>query len=100
MQEKKKLNFYGCYFFSCTKNMTVKNLIHHLKKCNPNAEVRVGSCCGTIDGIVQEVSADVLSPANTHCVYIACKITHYNGTKVGERVVREEIDVDNLILHQ
>ena len=71
--------------------MTVKDLIQELKKCNPNTQVRVGTCCGTVDGVITEVSSDILSPSNRQpCVYVACEITHFNGQKVRRTYIADE----------
>ena len=63
--------------------MTVKNLIRLLEQCNPNAQVRIGTICGTIDGNVKGISVNQLSPSSrTHCVYLECEITHYEGERI------------------
>ena len=71
--------------------MTAKNLIQQLKKCDPNAEIRVGTYCGTVDGVIKGISGNVLSPSNRqHCVYVGCEITHYKGEKVQRTCTVEE----------
>ena len=71
--------------------MTVKNLIQQLNKCDPNAQVRVGTYCGTVDGIIKEISGEVLAPSNKqHCVYLECEMEYYNGEKVQHAYTVEE----------
>ena len=63
--------------------MTAKDLIQELKKCDPNTQVRVGTRCGTIDGIIKGLSGEVLSPSHKqYCVYLECEMTHYKGERV------------------
>ena len=66
--------------------MTVNNLIQLLQKCDLNAQVRTGTCCGTVDGIIKGIHVNIVSPSNgRHCVYLECEITHYEG----ERILRK-----------
>jgi len=71
--------------------MTVKNLIRLLKNCDPNAQVRVGTYCGTVDGEMKGISANQLSPSNKQlCVYLECEIEHYKGERIQQTYPVEE----------
>jgi hypothetical protein len=57
--------------------MTVKDLIQRLKEWDPNAEVRVGRYCGTVDWSIKGISVYMLSPSdNQYCVYLGCENNH------------------------
>ncbi len=63
--------------------MTVNNLIQLLQKCDPNAQVRIGTYCGTFDGFINGIHTNIISPRNgEHCVYLEFEITHYEGESI------------------
>jgi hypothetical protein len=48
-----------------------------------NAHVRVGTYCGTFDGIIKKIHVNVISPSNRkNCVYLGCEITHFDGESI------------------
>ena len=77
--------------------MTVNNLIHLLQKCDPNAQIRTGTSCGTVDGIIKGIHVNIVSPSNgKHCVYLECEITHYDGEKIQRKYIKGEKIYHNL----
>jgi hypothetical protein len=63
--------------------MKIQNLIRQLEKCDSNAEIRFITFCGTVEGTIKKISADVRSSSkNGYCVYLEGKITHYEGKDI------------------
>ena len=60
--------------------MTVKDLIERLQEWDPDAEVRVGRFCGTVDWGIKGISVYIHSPSdNQYCVYLGCENNHYQA---------------------
>ena len=71
--------------------MTVKDLIQRLQEWDPNAEVRIGRYCGTIDWSIKGISVYILSPSdNQYRVYLGCDIAHYKGDRIQQAATIEE----------
>ncbi len=76
--------------------MTVKNLIQHLQKWDPNAEVRVGRYGGPVDWSIKGISVYILSPSDIQdYVYLGCEITNYEGERVQQTYSLEETNFYN-----
>ena len=71
--------------------MTVKNLIEMLGNCDPDAHVRAGTFCGTVDGIINGIHCNIISPSNgKQCVYLEFEITHFEGEKMQDTIARKK----------
>jgi hypothetical protein len=76
--------------------MTVQDLIQRLKDWDPNAEVRIGRYCGTVDWSIEGISVYVLSPSDEqYCVYLGCEIAHYKGERIQQTNAVEESNFYN-----